>query len=113
MISNKEYSRITRCWGDFKFPNFTIEETQQLLNTWGYDVIIHKGMCTTYEYTNFGGEHNKTGRTFQEERERILAIKRGVKQKLPERIDSEEADLMDFQNVFNTELKSRIIKIFS
>ena len=109
MVTDREYYQITNCSGTFMFPNFTVNEAQIFLISLGYKIIVHKAPCKVREVNMDGGEVRPTGRTFEEARERILAVKEG--DKLPNRIDSDEAEEMDLHQVFNKELKKKVLGI--
>lgn len=109
LITHKDYYRITNCSGDFRIPEFTIEEVQQFLIARGYAVIIHKAMANVeYGHWNHDMEYEKTGNK-EEIRERILAVRLEDENMLPDRVDSPEAVAMDFRNVFNREMKAMLL----
>lgn len=107
-ITNKEYFEITNCTPDILFPNFDIQEVQDFLIHIGYDILIQEAVATIHEVeSDMGGSMERTGRTTQEKRKRILAIKDG--DVLPDRIDSEETQALDMRNVFRREVKKKIL----
>ena len=110
MITSEDYYRITNCidLGEFRLPRFTLIEVQHFLIKLGYEIVIHKAPAKVYlTDQNMGGEVWRTGDTFEENRERILAVKPGTK--LPDRVDSQEAIDMDFLSVFKKEMKNKLL----
>lgn len=110
MITDKDYFRVTNCVGSgCNLPGFSIEEVQELLNAWGYQVIIHKGLAKCEEVEMGMNEVNRTGKYNDYEREIIIALKNNFPVlDIPKRVD--ECFEYEFKRVFNREIKQRLMK---
>lgn len=100
---------ISKNYDGWKIPRFTTEQALDLFHSWGYKIISHDGKGVVHDkYCDSGGEV-RYGNPHDSECEIILAIKEG--DTLPERVDSEEAISMEYQRVFNREIKTRLFKL--
>lgn len=108
MITDKDYFRVTNCIGSgCSFPWFSIEEVQELLNLWGYKVIIHKGLAKCEEVEMGMNEVIHTKKYNDYEREIIIAVKVG--DKIAPRVDDNIN--FEFKTIFYRELKKRLMNL--
>lgn len=107
-ISDEEYCRITNCTSSMYMSiDIPIRDVQEYLVRRGYDIIVHKAQATIHEVEMDGGEVNRTGKTWEDQRERILAVKPNTE--LPKRVDSKEASEMDLRSVFRREFMASLL----
>lgn len=119
-ITDREYYEITHCStvpNVIAMPGFDLDEIQSFLERCGYKIVVLSAMATVHEVDMDGGEVRRNGRTSEEIRQRILAVKNYIIEDtelfnaIPDRVDSPEADALDFRNVFRRELKQRLLNI--
>lgn len=110
--TDNDYVRISGCSNDFRLPSFTFGEIKSFLESLDYRVIIHKGLVNSKEVYYKGNEVNYTGNSKDIMRERILAIKPSqTLEDLPKRIDSPEAGSLCFHEIFNGEIKKKLLNL--
>lgn len=108
-LTRQDYNRINGCSGWFNIPHFEFEEVIEFLENLGYKIIVHETNVKIREVTHDGGEVRETGKTWDDKRPGILAIK--PNQILPDRLDSEEGKSMGLSVVFNKEIKKKLLSI--
>lgn len=108
-ITSKQYYEVTNCTPDFGIANFTLDEVQDFLNSLGYDVIIHEGRAKVQQRQSVWGtgEVEKVGQPYIGIVQDILAVKPG--EELPTVLDSPEGKGMRINNVFQRELRQRLL----
>jgi hypothetical protein len=107
MITHKQYYDITNCVGNFRIPEFTIEEVQIFLTKLGYEVKVYSGLAKV-EHVEMGfNEVIHTGKYSDMERQCIVAVKYG--DVLPERVD--QCGDFNFITVFNKEIKNKLMNL--
>ena len=108
-VSQDEYRKITNCTGWFNLYHFTMDEVNTFLNSKGYDVIVHRAEAKTQMMeSEWGtGSVRKVGVPIDMMRDFVIAVKPG--QEIPQYFSPETIDEFEVGNVFQRELKKKIL----
>jgi len=120
-MSFKPYQRITQYLftditgrrGDgITLPTFNIEEIVEFLINLDYKIVIFKGVKAEDFYRNEEDIHSKTFGFGTFEAETILAVKNeGELPKSGTDLDSKECNELFIINVFNKEIKKKLLSV--
>lgn len=104
MITEEEYRTVTNCSGWFNMHHFTFDEVQNFLARLGYEIKVVEGRATI----DVGQDCNNGPRMSVEGFvKKIVALK--STDVLPTRFDTEEFYALTLDNVFNREVKSKLL----
>lgn len=111
MVTEKEYNEATDCP---LIPGLSLRFQWNFISAFlealGYEIILHKGIAKITETISHpAGSVQETGKTWDDERTTVLAIK--SHSKLPERLDSEDCKKMFVITVFEDEYKQLLIRL--